>query len=352
MDLKQINKLSRDFRTNSSRLLSTKFGSEQQDLSRFLLFTENSPLIMKYINECTQETINFEALLGNKGWNDKLELPLDSKEEVSYIYQLLKYIETNKAYTNVSMGYGTGKKYQNHIDAFNHEVTVHLVNHIREYLEDITFGIAPVALEIVEEEQQPKIFISYCWDDTVFADLIDNDFKDMGYTLTRDIRGLKFKDSIKSFMHSIGKHDFVISIISDNYLKSVNCMYEISEVMRLREYKEKMLLVILKDSDVNFLPSESAVPSQIAANVYSLEEQIKYITYWENKEAEYLEMISKITQETSKIQPLQELKRIKNISSNISEFLSDISDWNNTNLSELKKSDYVAFIKEINSSIK
>ncbi|WP_454844832.1 toll/interleukin-1 receptor domain-containing protein [Priestia megaterium] len=351
MDLKQINKLSRDFRTNSSRLLSTKFGSEQQDLLRFLLFIENSPLIMEYINECTRGTVNFESILNNKDWNNKLELPLDSKEEVSYIYQLLKYIEINNLYIDVSMGYGSGKKYQDHIDAFNHQVTVHLVNHIREYLEDIIIGIAPVSLEIVEEEQ-PKIFISYCWEDAVFADLIDNDFKDMGHTLTRDIRGLKFKDSIKSFMHSIGKHDFVISIISDNYLKSVNCMYEISEVMRLREYKGKMLLVILKDSDVSFLPSESDVPSQIAANVYSLEEQINYITYWENKEAAYAEMISKITQETSKIQPLQELKRIKNISSTVSEFLSDISDWNNTNLSELKKSNYGAFIEEINSSIR
>ncbi|MGV7001968.1 toll/interleukin-1 receptor domain-containing protein [Priestia megaterium] len=351
MDLKQINKLSRDFRTNSSRLLSTKFGSQQQDLLRFLIFIENNPLIMEYINECTQETMNFEAILSNKDWNDKLELPVDSKEEVAYIYQLLKYIQTNNLYIDVSMGYGSGKKYQDHIDAFNYQVTVHLVNHIREYLEDIIMGIAPIPLEIVEEEQ-PKIFISYCWEDAVFADLIDNDFKDMGHTLTRDIRGLKFKDSIKSFMHSIGKHDFVISIISDNYLRSVNCMYEISEVMRLREYKEKMLLVILKDSDVAFLPSESDVPSQIAANVYSLEEQINYITYWENKEADYAEMISKITQETSKIQPLQELKRIKNISNNVSEFLSDISDWNNTNLSELKKSNYGAFIEEINSSIK
>ncbi|MGE7023345.1 toll/interleukin-1 receptor domain-containing protein [Solibacillus cecembensis] len=350
MDLKQINKLGRDFRANASRLLSTKFGSEQQDLSRFLLFIENNSLIKEYISECIQNTINFEEILSNKEWNDKLELPLDSKEEVSYIYQLLKYIEAKNVYISVSMGYGSGKKYQDHIDAFNHQVTVHLINHIREYLEDIITGNESLPLQVVADNQ-PKIFISYCWEDKVFADLIDEDFKVMGYTLTRDIRGLKFKDSIKSFMQSIGKHDFVISIISDNYLKSLNCMYEISEVMRLREYKEKMLLVILRDSDVELLPTESDVPEQFVANIYSMEQQINYITYWENKEADYLIMISKITQEISKIQPLQELKRIKNISSNVSDFLADISDWNNTNLSELKKSDYAAFVKEINSTV-
>jgi len=36
------------------------------------------------------------------------------------------------------------------------------------------------------------------------------------YSLTRDVRDIEFKDSIKNFMESIGKHDFVISIISDN----------------------------------------------------------------------------------------------------------------------------------------
>lgn len=204
---------------------------------------------------------------------------------------------------------------------------------------------------MAEQMKNQKIFISYCWNDVAFADLIDNDFKNMGYSLTRDVRKIKFKDSIKDFMKTIGKHDFVISIISDQYLKSVNCMYEISEVMRSHEYKKKMLLVILKDSDKKFLPSLSDIPTTIAANVYSLEQQIEYITYWEDKAQAYSEMIGKIIQETSKIQPLQELKRIQSIASNISEFLSDISDWNNTNLSELKESKYAAFIKEINQIV-
>lgn len=202
-----------------------------------------------------------------------------------------------------------------------------------------------------EQVKNQKIFISYCWNDLAFADLIDNDFKNMGYSLTRDVRDIEFKDSIKDFMRTIGKHDFVISIVSDKYLKSVNCMYEISEVMRSREYKEKMLLVILNDSDRKFLSSLTEVPSKFAADIYSFEQRIGYISYWEEKEAAYSEMIQKITQDTNKIEPLQELKRIKNISNNVSEFLSDISDWNNTNLSDLKASGYTAFIKEINQSL-
>ena len=88
-----------------------------------------------------------------KGRNNKLKLPLDSKEEASYIYQLLKHIDTKNAFIHVSMGYGSGNKYQDHIDAFNHQVTIHLVNHLREYLEDIITGIESVPLQVVEENQ-------------------------------------------------------------------------------------------------------------------------------------------------------------------------------------------------------
>lgn len=203
---------------------------------------------------------------------------------------------------------------------------------------------------VAEQMKDQQIFISYCWNDTKFADLIDNDFQSMGYNLIRDVRNIEFKDSIKNFMQTIGKSDFVISIISDQYLKSVNCMYEITEVMRSREYKEKMLLVILKDSDKNFLPSLSEVQTTIAASIYSFEQRIGYISYWEKKGREYRELIEEITQDTNKIEALQELKRIQNISNNISEFLNDISDWSNTNLSDLKASNYASFVKEINQS--
>jgi len=348
MDVHELNKLGREFRTHSSRYLATKYGAEQQNLKRFLLFIENTPLIMDFINECIDEKIDFEEIIRNKGWNEKFNLPLETKQEVSYVYQLLKYIDKTGNFVGIIMGYGSGRKIQNHLDAFNHQVVVHLINHIREYIEDTVYGLEPLKPEILESSD-PRIFISYCWADKVFADLIDDDFKKLGFTLTRDERDLRFKESIKNFMESIGKHDFVISIISDNYLKSVNCMYEISEVMRLREYKEKMLLVILNESDIDLLSDSVLKPKNYSANIYEVLSHIEYITFWEEEERKLSEKISMISEDVNKIQPLNELKRIQNIKSNISDFLADISDWNNTNLSELKASNYSSFIDEIRS---
>ncbi|MGH1288374.1 toll/interleukin-1 receptor domain-containing protein [Bacillus toyonensis] len=348
MNSKKLNKLGRDFRVISSRFLTTKYGTEQSDLSRFLNFIESNEVVFNFIKDCIDEEYDFADIIENKEWNTKFQLPFDKKNEISYIYQLLKYIQKNNGFISVSFRYGSGKKIQDHIDAFNNEVTVHLINYIREYIEDLIIEFVPLTPNSIDE-QSPNIFISYCWSDISFADLIEDNFKKLGYQLTRDQRDLQFKDSIKEFMNSIGEHDFVISIISNNYLKSINCMYEISEVMRSRKYKDKMLLVILKDSDLQYIDSTKyKITSDFGANVYSMQKRIEYTTYWENKEKEYEMLISQIVNDLNKIPYLQELKQIKNIASNIGDFLTDISDWNNTDLSNLNATNYKAFLDEIN----
>lgn len=303
-------------------------------------------MLSNYISDCEKTKYNFEEILQSVvGYRNKLDLPLDPKEELSYIYQLLQYLRTKeRLLVNIAFAYSSSKKYQDHIDAFNDQVTRHLVNHLREYMEDIINGYNPT-IQIIEPVITPQIFISYCWDDIAFADLIDNDLQALGYTLTRDQRDLKFKDSIKRFMESIGEHDFVISIISDNYLKSTNCMYEISEVMRNRKYKDKMLLVILNESDKQFITVP--VMNNFAANIYQIHHRISYTTYWEQQKDEIKQAIATIQDEANKLPHLPELKRVTNIASNIGEFLQEIQDWNNTSLSELKSTNYAKFVEVI-----
>lgn len=353
MKKKELTKLSREFRVVGSRFLTTKFGSEQADLTRFLNFIDSNDILVTFIENNTSTNFDFEKINEEKEWNGKYQLPLEKSEEISFIYQLLKHIDKSKNFLNISFGYGTGNKYQAHIDAFNHQVTIHLINYIREYLEELTLEI-PLSSVAVLEESTPQIFISYCWKDNEFCNLIESDFAELGYKVTRDQRDIKFKESIKQFMKTIGKHDFVISIISDHYLKSVNSMFEISEVMRSHEYKEKMLLIILKEKDTNFIQEsiEEENPSSFAAEIYSFSHRINYIKYWEAKEQEYVQEIAGIRDDVNKIVPLQELKRIRNILSDISDFLADISDWNNTDLATLKKTDYKAFTDEISNFIK
>ncbi len=77
----------------------------------------------------------------------------------------------------------------------------------------------------IEKLVQKKLFLSYCQKDSCVADLIEKGILDKvrGISISRDIRDVKYKESFSEFMQTIGEHDFVISIVSDKYLKSRNC---------------------------------------------------------------------------------------------------------------------------------
>ncbi len=245
------------------------------------------------------------------------------------------------------------------MDAFNNEVTKHLVDYIREYLEDIILDMEDEGGED-EQTSSRKVFISYSWTNKDIVDVIDEDFKKLDISLTRDERDLKYKDSIKQFMQQVGKHDHVIMITSDSYLKSENCMYEVMEIMRNREYKKKILMIILKEEDKRYYKDyedrmkkdEKFHDLVIGADIYSTSGRITYIEYWEGKEEELETSMSRIKTETNKIQPLNELKRINNITRDIGDFLTELSDWKSISLKELKAANYKPLLKEMDIAIK
>ncbi|MCB7039501.1 toll/interleukin-1 receptor domain-containing protein, partial [Eggerthella sinensis] len=64
----------------------------------------------------------------------------------------------------------------------------------------------------------------------------------------KDTIDIKKWESIKEYMNNIVTMDFVILLISDAYLRSRNCMYEVLELMRDRKYKHKIFpAVVSKD---------------------------------------------------------------------------------------------------------
>ena len=354
MNKRELTKLAREFRMYGSRLLSTKYGNGMSDLNRFLNFIESNKIIYNFILKNNNHRYDMESICTSRGWHDKYDLPVEKDKEIAFIYQLLKYgQETYNGYSAFTNGYGSGKKLQNHMDAFNNEVVKHLVDYVREYLEDLIIDSDD---ELVNNESQEKrIFISYSWANKDIADLIDEDFLELGYTLTRDERDIKYKDSIKEFMQQVEKHDFVIMLISDSYLKSENCMYEVMEVMRDREYKKKILMIVLQDEDKKFYKNYEKLSVEdpvfkalkVGAEIYSSSGRIGYTEYWETREAEMVEQITRIQNDINKIQPLKELKRIKNISNNISDFLDGLRDWKAISLQSLKETNYTEIINII-----
>ena len=181
-------------------------------------------------------------------------------------------------------------------------------------------------------QKEKKIFISYCWKDTKIVDEIDSYFSSIGLTLTRDKRALKFKSSIKEFMQQVSKTDFVIMVISDAFLKSKNCMYEVLELVKDQNFQQRLLQIILPD-----------------AKYFSTDEKLKYLDFW-NAEFERIKAKQQNSDPLDTGFLVNELRHLENIKRTIGEFLDILSDENSISYQTLKESNYKQIIDFIGYS--
>lgn len=197
----------------------------------------------------------------------------------------------------------------------------------------------PVSIEV------KTVFLSYCQKDTAIADNLEKELNSCTkyLNISRDIRDVKYKESFSEFMDTISEHDFVISIVSDNYLKSRNCMYEVVEVMKNKHYIDKLLYIIVSDEDLNFFGDNNC---GCGAKIYGIDGQNEYIKYWQSKEEEIKELIKGIEPSNTQNYVI-ELQVIRRIQLDIQEFMRELSDRKGISYSEMLSSNF----KEILSAI-
>lgn len=162
------------------------------------------------------------------------------------------------------------------------------------------------------------MFVSYCQRDSVYADNIDLYFKNKGITIHRDIRDISNWKSIREYMGTIRDKDYAVLVISDNYLKSFNCMYEVLEVMKEKDYENKIFPVVVETS------------------IYSSAGRIPYIRYWQDKYKELQEEIAQIDIVNAG-NIIDDLKKTQNIVLSMDEFLAKVADMNNPNVYDVNK---------------
>jgi len=184
--------------------------------------------------------------------------------------------------------------------------------------------------KIEENNKEPKIFLSYSHKDKEIADRVDKFFISKNIRLTRDARDAPAYSSLKKFMDTIRDHDYVIMLISDAYLKSTNCMYEVIQFIQERNYIGRTFPIIIDNE----------------ATIFDNSKHSKYIRYWQK---EYKELGDEIkTLQYTGTSPLhKELDKINKIQSNIGEFLNKIADLKCFPLDELESTNYKAILDKI-----
>lgn len=161
------------------------------------------------------------------------------------------------------------------------------------------------------------IFISYSWTDSQIVDEIDKAFAPTGFSIKRDVREIEFKGSIKEYMKQVRETDFVLMIISDNFLKSSNAMFEVLEVLKDSNFKNKIIPILVDDT-----------------NVFKPEDRLIYVKYWSEKYEELKKQLEKV-QVTDSLKIYEDLRHLESIKRNIDEFLNYLSDSNISKFSEL-----------------
>lgn len=161
------------------------------------------------------------------------------------------------------------------------------------------------------------VFISYNWNDSAFVDDIDASLVGKA-EVHRDKDGIKPWGSITDFMKSIRQQDFAVLVISDAYLRSSACLYEVVQLMKDDGWNEKTMYVVLDD----------------AMRIYDALSQADYIKYW-NEKCESLK--KKITglppAATAKLS--EELNKSNTILLRIGDFMSMVADANNPPLDKV-----------------
>lgn len=334
MKKRELKKISLKYRTISSQMLKIDSQEELNYIKMYYDFINNTEIIDTYIKRCHTQDYDFDEIYENKFWNDMLTLPDNEEDLVDYGYQLIEYVLSGKKQLyRLGQGYSNSNKFKDIISSFMRKAIEPFVVAIKNYLE-----IELVDCEDILDNQDSKlktIFLSYCQRDSDIADLIEENLqpriKDKA-EISRDIRDVQYHESFKRFMQSIETHDYVIMIISDNYLKSRNCMFEVMEVVKDSQYQKKLAFIVLSDEDVQYYKEKTAEP--IGAKVYSPEGQTGYTLFWNDYEKNIQTQIDAIGDATRAIHQIKEKRIVQKILWDLPEFMEFIKDAKGVSLSQ------------------
>lgn len=160
------------------------------------------------------------------------------------------------------------------------------------------------------QSDKPSVFISYNHKSkAIVEELVEvlDPFADIHWD-----ENVKPWDSFKCFMDTIRKQDHAVMVISDLYLKSKACLYEVVQLMKTEGW-DKRAMFIVEDN---------------AKSIFTLDGRLKYIDYWNEEENKLKKEI--YVHSTAAIKDISDqISRVKDINYYIGDFMTYVSTVNN-----------------------
>ena len=177
-----------------------------------------------------------------------------------------------------------------------------------------------------------RVFISYAWggESERIVNELDADLQAKGILVVRDKRDLGFKGMIRDFMRQFGHGHAVIVVISDKYLKSPNCMFELVEIARNKDFYDRIFPIVLGDADI-----------------YDPVNRVTYVKHWEDKIKELDAAVRSLISGANLQGLREELDSYDEIRDNVSNLTSFLKDMNTLKAEVQESSNFASLISEL-----
>lgn len=191
----------------------------------------------------------------------------------------------------------------------------------------------------MKPEKPPKIFLSYCHANISKARKIESDLSVLNIEIVRDERALKYTEDIESYMQTIRVCDYAIVLVSDAFLKSVACMFEVNEFFKDENHRNRILPVIIKTYSEGNATKHGAM-------IYRNEDVAGYVRYWQNQEKQVRSSMKGL--DIANISHLSmELSLIQSITKTVSEFIFLLKKTKHVSFDDLIKNNYSDLLTKI-----
>lgn len=177
-----------------------------------------------------------------------------------------------------------------------------------------------------------KIFLSYSHKNKAEADHIDQVLQSANYIIIRDIREVSYKGDLPEYCIRIRECSAAICLISDAFLKSRWCMYEMLQLMKELKFKDKIYPIVLDD-----------------ARIFSAFGRADYSQFWQD-EYRKLKLKADSIDRSASSEIDQELKLFDYIKNEIGNFTTTLGNWLLYKYDDLVKDNFKRFLQEMPDS--
>jgi hypothetical protein len=177
--------------------------------------------------------------------------------------------------------------------------------------------------------------VSYKWGGPgdALVDDLQNRLAKRGIPLVRDRTTMQYRDSIREFMQTLGAGKCIVLVLDDGYLRSPNCMFELTEIAAHSEYVERVFPVVMPN-----------------AAIYDPIGLLEYVEYWEGKIAKLDAAMRRVNQDN--LQGIrEELDLYRRIRSTVAGILAVLSDRNALTPEMHCGSDFVQLYRALDAAL-